>query len=257
MEVTGLLALQLAEPTGEGWTQVIEILFALLLSSAIGLERELGQKNAGLRTHALVGVGAALFMLVSKYGFTDVLEKGVVVLDPSRIAAQIVTGIGFIGGGLIFVRSDYVRGLTTAAVVWVTAAIGAACGAGLPLLAAIATGCHFLVVQGYPRIVRRFGAHNFFVTTFDVRYLDGRGLLRTILAAATQRGFMVSEITTSSIESEHAANEDAGANATSDRVVDVRLQLQGPLSVHDLTAVLSEIDGVISVTAGTSFEASE
>jgi putative Mg2+ transporter-C (MgtC) family protein len=247
--VTGLLALQLAEPKGEGWTQVIEILFALVLSSAIGLERELGQKNAGLRTHALVGVGAALFMLVSKYGFTDVLEKGVVVLDPSRIAAQIVTGIGFIGGGLIFVRSDYVRGLTTAAVVWVTAAIGAACGAGLPLLAAVATGCHFLVVQGYPRLVGRLGAGRFFVTTIDVRYQDGRGLLRSILAEATQRGFMVSEIATGAGES--------GAGESSAGIVSVRLQLQGPRSMHELTSVLSEIDGVVSVTAGTSFEASE
>jgi putative Mg2+ transporter-C (MgtC) family protein len=253
--VPGLFALQLDEPKGEGWTQVIELFFALILSSAIGLERELGQKNAGLRTHALVGVGAALFMLISKYGFTDVLEKGTVVLDPSRIAAQIVTGIGFICGGLIFVRSDYVRGLTTAAVVWVTAAVGAACGAGLPLLAAIATGCHFLVVQGYPRLIGRFGAHRFFVTTLDVRYVDGRGLLRTILAEATQRGFMVSEIATGIVE--RSESEPGEGHAASDRIVDVRLQLQGQRSMHELTSVLSEIEGVVSVTAGTSFETSE
>ena len=97
---------------------------ALLLSGAIGLEREIRQKNAGIGTHILVGVGAALFMLVSKYGFTDVLEKGLIVLDPSRMAAQIVSGIGFLGAGLIFVRRDAVRGLTTAAAIWVTAAVG-------------------------------------------------------------------------------------------------------------------------------------
>lgn len=84
--------------TGQGWKQLGELGVALLLSAAIGLERELRHKDAGLRTLTLVGVGSALFMLVSKYGFTDVLEKQLVALDPSRMAAQIVSGIGFIGG---------------------------------------------------------------------------------------------------------------------------------------------------------------
>lgn len=125
---------------GEGWRQAAELALALVLSALIGLEREIRQKSAGLRTHTLVGVGAALFMLISKYGFTDVLEPGRVVLDPSRVAAQIVTGVGFLGAGLIFVRRDAVRGLTTAAAIWVTAAIGSASGAGLPVLAVLATG---------------------------------------------------------------------------------------------------------------------
>src|SRR3954467_12558392 len=110
---------------GQGWKQLGELGLAFALSTLIGLEREWRQKSAGLRTHTLVGVGAALFMLVSKYGFGDVLVPGGrPVLDPSRIAAQVVSGIGFIGGGLIFVRGDIVRGLTTAAIVWVTAAVG-------------------------------------------------------------------------------------------------------------------------------------
>jgi putative Mg2+ transporter-C (MgtC) family protein len=124
-------------PGGEGWRQVGELGLALLLAALIGLEREVRQKSAGLRTHTLVGVGAALFMLISKYGFSDVLEPGRVILDPSRVAAQIVTGVGFLGAGLIFVRSDSVRGLTTAAAVWITAAVGSAAGAGLPVLAAV------------------------------------------------------------------------------------------------------------------------
>ena len=85
----------LGEPTGQGWTQVVELAVAFALSAVIGLERELKQKAAGLRTYTVVGFGAALFMLVSKYGFTDVLESGKVVLDPSRVAAQIVSGLGF------------------------------------------------------------------------------------------------------------------------------------------------------------------
>jgi len=91
------------QPVGQGWTQVGELAIALALSTAIGVEREIRQKSAGLRTHTLVGVASALIMLVSKYGFADVLGTHV-VLDPSRVAAQIVSGIGFIGGGLIFVR---------------------------------------------------------------------------------------------------------------------------------------------------------
>jgi putative Mg2+ transporter-C (MgtC) family protein len=97
----------------------------------------------------LVGIGAALFMLISKYGFTDVLERGV-VLDPSRMAAQIVSGIGFLGAGLIFVRRDSVRGLTTAASVWITAAVGSAAGAGLLVLAALATGMYMVVTLILP-----------------------------------------------------------------------------------------------------------
>lgn len=91
---------------GEGWLQVGELGLGLLLSACIGLEREIRQKNAGLRTHSLAGLGAALFMLVSKYGFSDVIETRRIVLDPSRMAAQIVSGTGFIGAGLIFVRRD-------------------------------------------------------------------------------------------------------------------------------------------------------
>jgi putative Mg2+ transporter-C (MgtC) family protein len=126
-----------ALPAAESWRQVAEPGVALLLSAIIGLEREIRQKSAGLRTHTLVGVGAALFMLVSKYGFMDLLVPGRILLDPSRVAAQIVSGIGFLGAGLIFVRRDAVRGLTSAPGVWITAAIGSAAGAGLPLLAAL------------------------------------------------------------------------------------------------------------------------
>src|SRR3978361_577176 len=115
--------------TGQGWLQLEELILAFVLSALVGLEREIRQKSAGLRTYTLVGVSAALFMLISKYGFMDVLENGRVVVDPSRVAAQIVSGIGFIGGGVIFMRRDIVRGLTTAASVWLTAALGMSCGA--------------------------------------------------------------------------------------------------------------------------------
>ena len=135
----------LGDLTGQGWIQVGELALAFVLSAVIGLEREIRQKSAGLRTHTLVGLAAALIMLVSKYGFTDVLGERV-VLDPSRVAAQIVSGIGFLGAGLIFVRRDAVRGLTTAAAIWLTAAVGMAAGAGLWLLATIVTVGYFVTV---------------------------------------------------------------------------------------------------------------
>jgi putative Mg2+ transporter-C (MgtC) family protein len=124
---------------------------ALALSSVIGIEREIRQKSAGLRTYALVGTGSALFMLVSAYGFADVLGLHS-TLDPSRVAAQIVSGIGFIGGGVIFVRRDAVRGLTTAAGVWTTAAVGMAAGGDLPLLALATTVMYLLVCSAYPLV---------------------------------------------------------------------------------------------------------
>jgi putative Mg2+ transporter-C (MgtC) family protein len=125
-----------------------------LLSALIGLEREIRHKSAGLRTYTVVGTAAALFLLVSKYGFSDVLINDRIVLDPSRVAAQIVSGIGFIGAGLIFVGQDRVKGLTTAATVWLVTGVGMACGAGLPRLALASTVAYFIVALVFPFILR-------------------------------------------------------------------------------------------------------
>jgi putative Mg2+ transporter-C (MgtC) family protein len=120
-------------------TQVVPLAVALGLSLLIGIEREVRHKVAGLRTHALVGMGSALFMLVSKYGFNDILEPGRVVSNPGQMAGQVITGIGFLGAGIIFVRRDSARGIITAASIWVVAAIGMTAGAGLYGLAVAAT----------------------------------------------------------------------------------------------------------------------
>src|SRR5580704_18956009 len=133
-----------SEPAGQGVRQFVELGLAFLLSAAIGLEREIRHKSAGLRTYTVVGTAAALFLLISKYGFMDVLANDRVVLDPSRVAAQIVTGIGFIGAGLIFVRGDRVNGLTTAATVWLVTAVGMACGSGLLVIALAVTLAYFI-----------------------------------------------------------------------------------------------------------------
>ena len=126
-----------------GWDEtLLRLAIAAALGGVIGLERELDEKAAGLRTHILVALGSALFTLVSAYGFADILGKNsasVVRLDPSRIAAQIVTGIGFLGAGVIFRQGLTIRGLTTAASLWLVAAVGMAAGAGYWAGAVIAT----------------------------------------------------------------------------------------------------------------------
>ena len=116
---------------------IFRVFVAALLGGMIGFEREYRAKEAGLRTHFLVAMGSALFMIVSQYGFNAVLGTSI-TLDPSRVAAQVVSGIGFIGAGTIIFQKNVVRGLTTAAGLWVTAAIGLACGTGM-YLAAMAT----------------------------------------------------------------------------------------------------------------------
>jgi putative Mg2+ transporter-C (MgtC) family protein len=220
---------------GQGWLQVSELAIAFALSALIGLEREYRQKSAGLRTYTVVGIGAALFMLVSKYGFSDVLQNGRVILDPSRVAAQIVTGIGFIGGGVIFMRSDLVRGLTTAAIVWLTAAVGMACGAGLPILAVAVTGAHFIVVFAFPSLAKRIPRSRMDAAHLRLVYKVGRGTLRRSLEVCTQRGFTVSALGV-----EHTG-------APTDDIANVTLTLRGGLNPKSLIHNLREIDGSLSV----------
>jgi putative Mg2+ transporter-C (MgtC) family protein len=119
-------------PALSGWEALVRLAVASGLGAAVGFERELRDREAGIRTHLLVSLGAALFTIVSAYGFHSFLTHGgsVVRADPARIAAQIVVGIGFLGAGAIIREGLSVRGLTTAATLWVVAAIGLASGAG-------------------------------------------------------------------------------------------------------------------------------
>lgn len=250
-------AVAFGEPIGQGWVQVAELAIAFALSLLIGIEREAQQKSAGIRTYTVVGLGSALFVLVSKYGFTDVLGPHV-TLDPSRVAAQIVTGVGFIGGGLIFVRRDAVRGLTTAASVWLTAAIGAAAGAGLPVLATVATAMYFVVLYALRPIadvVRQVRPDR---ATLRVSYLDGRGVLRALVNAVTGAGFAVAELTTVRTGSA-GTDSDSARDDRQDRdlpereepvSVEVTLVLAGRGNLHALLPALSELPGVLSVRTG-------
>lgn len=134
---------------------IIRLVCAVILGGVIGYERETHSKEAGLKTHILVCVGAALIMIVSQYGFFGVLGPHVVV-DPSRIAAQVVSGIGFIGAGIIFKDNNSIKGLSTAAGVWCVAAVGLVIGSGMYILAICATIIILIVFGFLSKVGRRF-----------------------------------------------------------------------------------------------------
>lgn len=144
---------------------VLRLFAAAMLGGVIGLEREYRAKEAGFRTHFLVALGSGLFMILSQFGFNDVLahyER--VSLDPSRIASQVVTGIGFIGAGTIIFQKHVVRGLTTAAGLWVTSAIGMTAGAGMYVLSIATTVLVLLCLEALYFILQHFGTRNITVT---------------------------------------------------------------------------------------------
>lgn len=157
---------------------VARILIAAVCGALIGTERKARLKDAGIRTHLVVALGSALFMIVSKYGFDDLLLDGSeyifngnVKLDPSRIASSIVSGIGFLGAGTIFVRRSSINGLTTAAGLWSTSAVGMAIGAGMYVIGLSGT---FLLVffQWFLHSTRIFNRTSISVMTFTVKVCE-------------------------------------------------------------------------------------
>ena len=136
------------------WTLVLRLLVAGMLGAIIGLDREYRAKEAGFRTHFLVSLGSALFMVVSQYGFKEIVEANGANYDGARVAAQIVSGIGFLGAGTIIFHKQFIRGLTTAAGMWATAGIGMAVGGGMYFIGVAAT---ILVLIGLEALTLAFG----------------------------------------------------------------------------------------------------
>jgi putative Mg2+ transporter-C (MgtC) family protein len=214
---------------------LLRLSLAAVLGGMIGVERELREREAGLRTHLLVALGSALFTIVGAYGFHAFLESGqaVVRADPTRIAAQIVTGIGFLGAGAIIRQGFSVRGLTTAATLWVVAAVGLAAGAGYYSAAVITTAV--VLVALWPlrllayRILRRY------------RLEDGRLLVE--LPAGTAPGELIDEV------------ERAGARITSIEVsqegdrrrLELDLALPRDLAAPRLVARIADVPHVADV----------
>jgi putative Mg2+ transporter-C (MgtC) family protein len=167
---------------------IIRLVVAALAGSVVGIERERLQWAAGLRTHMLVCVGSCLVMIVSVFGFSDVLGTHV-VLDPSRVAAQVVSGIGFLGAGTILLRNDVVKGLTTAASLWAVAAIGLAVGSGMYVAAVTATIIVLVTLAGLKpieeKVRERVQTHK--LTIKAVRGQMSIGVIDDVLGARTNR----------------------------------------------------------------------
>ncbi|ADV98560.1 putative membrane protein [Yersinia pestis biovar Medievalis str. Harbin 35] len=142
---------------------LLRITLAGILGGLIGLERQLRAKEAGLRTHILVGIGSAMFMIVSKYGFEDLLVLEHVSFDPSRVAAQVVSGMGFLGAGTIMIQKQMVKGLTTAAGMWVTAAIGLVIGSGLYEIGIYGTLMTLVVLEVFRQLSQRLLGQHYYI----------------------------------------------------------------------------------------------
>lgn len=216
---------------GITWMDAAAVMSAVLLCGLIGFEREARRKDAGIRTHILVGLGSCLFTMVSIEGMPAMLGQGL-TWDTSRIAAQVVTGIGFLGAGVICFANDTVRGLTTACAIWIAAAVGVACGAGMLPLAVLVTALYFLVVLAVAPAVTWILKRDR-DCTLRMTYEDGRGALRETLLLADAAGFDTQIVAT------HTHHNDEWRGAS------VEIRLSGDLThLHDFIERAQHVDGV-------------
>jgi len=218
------------------WSEaLLRLVLAAFLGGLIGVERELREREAGLRTHLLVALGSALFTIVSAYGFEDFLNSGqsVVRADPTRIAAQIVTGIGFLGAGAIIRQGLSVRGLTTAATLWVVAAVGLASGAGYYSGAIITTlivlfALYPLRVLAY-KIVRRFRPEV--------------GILLVELPLGQSSGAVIDEVERAHVRLDSIEVSEQGER----RRLELDVALPPGTEVQSIVARIADVSGVAGV----------
>jgi putative Mg2+ transporter-C (MgtC) family protein len=222
--------LAVAGPSIELWEASLRLLLAMVLAAAVGIERELRDQEAGLRTHILVGVGASLFVVVGNFSWAELRfsNQTGVVLDPSRVVAYVITGIGFLGAGAIIKHGTNVRGLTTAASLWVVAAIGVASGSGDYAIAAVATGAVLLSLWPIRWIATAAGLRRSGTTRVDVTLEPGASTAGAIDAV-----------------------ERAGIRVEATRVAEApdarRLELVVSGSKGDIPAALDDILGTAGV----------
>lgn len=207
---------------------------ATLLGLLVGLERERREHAAGMRTHAVVSVASALIMLVSAYGFP---EEGNYRFDPMRLSAQVVSGIGFLGAGVIIFRRNVVHGLTTAASVWAVAGVGLAVGGGLPITASIGTGFLLLIQGGLRPVKQRLFQEQVRRHRVLLSVSESKGVLKSIRKIATGNpGFELI-----SLSFDDSTEGSAG-------IVRLRLEVDDPDDILMIVQQLQDITGVTSLS---------
>jgi putative Mg2+ transporter-C (MgtC) family protein len=213
----------------------LRLLTATVLASLVGLDRERQRSSAGLRTHALVGMSSCLFTIASAFGFADVLGAANVGLDPSRIAAQIVTGVGFLGAGTIIAHGSLIRGLTTAASVWTVAAIGLAVGGGMYRAAVIATVLALmllLVMRPIERRLQRRWHGKTITAVFDPKLSTPEKILGTLRDMNLHIG---------------ALSLERMPGGTRDRI-EISLAEAGEMAMQNALQAVARLEGIHSTT---------
>lgn len=207
---------------------------ATLLGLLVGIERERREHAAGMRTHAVVSLASAMIMLVSAYGFP---EEGVYRFDPMRLSAQVVSGIGFLGAGVIIFRRNVVHGLTTAASVWAVAGVGLAVGGGLPITASVGTAFLLLIQGGLRPVKQRLfqdqGHQHRILLSVD----ESKGVLKGVRKVATGNpGFELV-----SLNFDDSTEDSAG-------LVRLRLEVEDPDDILMIVQQLQDISGVTKLS---------
>ncbi len=212
------------------------LLLAAVLGGVIGFDRERNEWAAGLRTHMLVCLGAALAIIVSAFGFSDALQYKNVILDPSRIAAQVVSGIGFLGAGTIMFlqREQIIRGLTTAAGLWAVAAIGLAAGSGMYVAAVLATAVAWVIMAGLKPVERRFFNRYHRIPSVSLTLAEDAELA-TVRAEVKRRGLNLGKVVlskdSSGLDHVELLFESGAGEAELTQLVDALRDLPGLASI--------------------------
>ncbi|MEC0245223.1 MgtC/SapB family protein [Paenibacillus chitinolyticus] len=213
---------------------LLRVLVAGICGALIGYERKSRSKEAGIRTHFVVAVGAALMMTISKYGFQDQLDWPNLGLDPSRVASQVVSGVGFLGAGMIFMQKRTVKGLTTAAGIWATAGVGMAVGSGMY---GLGIGVTLLILAAQKVLHGRFNwlasprsEHLF------MRLANEPDALENMLAAIRGRGIEVLSFTM-----------DNAAKETDEIVLEITVRLPETYRVEELLSLTREVPALLTI----------
>jgi len=218
----------------------IRLVLAIVLGGLIGLEREQKNHAAGFRTHILVCLGSALIMLLSIYGFSDFVQEGSVQMDPARLAAQVVSGIGFLGAGAIIRNGFSISGLTTAASLWVVGAIGLAIGAGF-YYAAVASAVFVFISLWFLKLFEYRWLRISRLHIFSVRSLDRPGQLSQITSLFARKRIEIRKV-----EVDEASESDDGGEQ--EVRIKFTVRLKRPHQSIPLVEELGTMEGIRSVT---------